>query len=337
MTLIENYDLSNANTLGLSSQAQYFSAFDSIEQAQSLIVNAKQNKLKIHILGGGSNLILAPNIEGLVIQSVMHSVELHKQTPEYSWVWVDAGVNWHSWVKQSIKFGHGLENLALIPGTVGASPVQNIGAYGVEVGNFIERVQWIDFANTEVNQLNAEQCQFAYRDSIFKHSLKDNCLITRVCFKLPRAFKPKLDYAPLCELMPLEKSGTLTASELIDEVCAVRNSKLPDPKQTPNAGSFFKNPIVSQLQLETLQKSYPDIPHYKHGQAFKIAAGWLIEQCGFKGQWHGKVGMYEKQALVMVAKQGASFEDVSGLSDTVKKTVFERFNLSLEAEPQPLI
>lgn len=337
MTLIEHYDLSNANTFGLTSQAQYFSAFDSIEQAQSLIVNAKQNKLKIHILGGGSNLILAPNIEGLVIQSAMHSVELHKQTPEYSWVWVDAGVNWHSWVKQSIEFGHGLENLALIPGTVGASPVQNIGAYGVEVGNFIESVQWIDFATTEVNQLNTEQCQFAYRDSIFKHRLKDNCFITRVCFKLPREFKPKLDYAPLCELMPLEKSGTLTASKLIDEVCAVRKAKLPDPKQIPNAGSFFKNPIVSQLQLETLQKSYPDIPHYKHGQAFKIAAGWLIEQCGFKGQWHGKVGMYEKQALVMVAKQGASFEDVSGLSDRVKKTVFERFNLSLEAEPQPLV
>lgn len=341
MNLIKNYDLTQSNTLGLASKAECFAAFSSIEQCQALILAAHNQGLKLKVLGGGSNLILAPKISGLVIQSDMQDFTLHKQSDEFSWVWVDAGVNWHNWVNKSIEFGHGLENLALIPGTVGAAPVQNIGAYGVEVAEFIEQIELIDFKEAHIQTLSNEDCQFAYRDSAFKQNFKDKAVITRVLFKLPRAFKPKLDYAPLSELKPQAEARELNAQALIAKVCEIRNSKLPDPKHIANAGSFFKNPIISSSQLEALKEQYPNIPHYSYGhyasddeQHFKVAAGWLIEQCGFKGKWHGKVGMYEKQALVMVARQGAAAQDIQSLSQKIISQVQQSFQIQLEVEPQ---
>lgn len=330
------YDLTHANSFALKSQADYFARFSNIAQAQQLLASAKHKQLKVQVIGAGSNLIFAPYIQGLVLQSAMQEVQIRKQNEQYIYLWVDAGLNWHDFVLKSCAYGHGLENLALIPGTVGAAPVQNIGAYGVEVGEYIDKIEFLTF-NGEVQYLSKGECQFAYRDSLFKQQLKGQGIITRVGFKLTKQFAPNLSYGALAELLPLQQAGALNADTLIAQIVRIRQQKLPDPKHIPNAGSFFKNPIISQAQLHQLKQQYPDIAYFAYGQDAKIAAGWLLEQCGFKGKWYGPVGMYEKQALVMVAKQGASAQDIQALSQRIIQTVKQQFNLNLEVEPQALI
>ena len=325
------FDLRAHNTLKLASQAQAFARFSSVAELQALLRWAAAEQWPVKVLGAGSNVLLAEHIEALVVQSAMTTVEQLASTNESTLVAVEAGMNWHQWVLQSLDYGHGLENLALIPGTVGAAPVQNIGAYGVEVAELIEWVEGVQISTQQPLRLTTSECQFSYRNSIFKHALAGDFIITRVAFRLPHAFTPKLHYGPLQAL----DAASLTAKQLIEQVCRIRSSKLPDPQQIPNAGSFFKNPIVAAAQGEQLALDYPSLPHYPQPQQqMKLAAGWLIEQAGFKGQWHGNVRMHEAQALVLTTNGQASLEDVMALKNKIIKAVEKQFGVTLEPEPQ---
>ena len=324
-----NYDLRDLNTLRLPAKAKAFSTFSSLSELTHLLDQAQLQKLPVKVLGGGSNVLLTQDIDALVVQSAMGNIELLGQTEEHSLVAVDAGVNWHQWVQASIEFGHGLENLALIPGTVGAAPVQNIGAYGVEVGEYIECVEGLHLDTQEFAVIARADCQFAYRDSIFKRALAGAFIITRVIFKLPKAFAPKLNYGPLANL------NNPTAAELIQAVCAVRQSKLPDPAHIPNAGSFFKNPIVSADLAAELQAQYEKLPTYgQDNGTVKLAAGWLIEQAGWKGRWLGNVRMHDQQALVLTTNGSATYQDIKNLCEHVIADIKKQFNVELEPEPQ---
>lgn len=324
-------DLTQLNTLKLAATAQAFARFSSVAELIDLLEQAKAEGLPIKVLGGGSNVLLSGHIDGLVVQSAMTGI--HELLPDetHARVAVDAGVVWHDWVLQSIQYGHGLENLALIPGTVGAAPVQNIGAYGVEVADFIEVVEGVQISTSAQLQLRPEHCQFGYRDSIFKHALAGDFIITKVIFRLPFKFAPNLSYGPLKSLDP----ETLAAEQLIDKICEIRNSKLPSPAEIPNAGSFFKNPIVYPAVANSLKKNYPDMPQYLQGSGnVKLAAGWLIEQVGLKGVWQGNVRMHAKQALVLTSNGAASFAEVMALKESVTTAVEQKFGVRLEAEPQ---
>lgn len=325
-----NYDLRDLNTLRLPAKAKAFATFSSVAQLTHLLEQAKQQQLPVKVLGGGSNILLTQDVDALVVQSAMRNIELLEQTHDYALVAVDAGVNWHQWVQASIEFGHGLENLALIPGTVGAAPVQNIGAYGVEVGEYIQCVEGVRLDTHQAAVFTQAECQFAYRDSLFKQALAGLFIITRVIFKLPKAFVPNLHYAPL------DKLHNPSAVELIQTVCAVRQSKLPDPAQIPNAGSFFKNPIVSADVAAELQRQYEKLPTYaQQNGTVKLAAGWLIEQAGWKGRWLGNVRMHDQQALVLTTNGQADYADIAALCDAVKADVKQKFQVELEPEPQP--
>lgn len=324
-------DLTQLNTLKLAATAQAFARFSSVAELIDLLQQAKAENLPVKVLGGGSNVLLDGQVPALVLQSAMTQVQKLLPDETHARIAVDAGVIWHDWVKQSIHFGHGLENLALIPGTVGAAPVQNIGAYGVEVADFIEVVEGVQISTCTQLQLRPEHCQFGYRDSVFKQTLAGDFIITKVVFKLPFEFVPKLNYGPLQSL----DLTTLTADQLIDGICAIRSSKLPNPADTPNAGSFFKNPVIDSALAAQLKETYPELPQYVQANGnVKLAAGWLIEQAGFKGKWQGNVRMHDKQALVLTTNGKASFADVMALKESVITAVEQKFGVRLEAEPQ---
>lgn len=324
-----NFDLRPLNTLALPAKAKVFVRFNSQIELVSLLEQAKAEQQNVYVLGEGSNVLLACDIDGLVLQSAMSGIRLLDQNEEFTWLAVDAGLNWHQWVVQSIHYGHGLENLALIPGSVGAAPIQNIGAYGVEVGEFIEQVEGIEISTGSAKIINAKECEFGYRDSIFKHQLKNNFVITRVVFRLPKAFKPNVSYGPLQGLV------NLNSENLIAAICDIRRSKLPNPAEIPNAGSFFKNPMVSSVKAKNLEQRFPALPKYPqaNGQV-KLAAGWLIEQAGWKGKWVGNVRMHDQQALVLTSNGQASYAEVMQLKSAIIESVQQQFDVTLEAEPQ---
>lgn len=323
------FDLTRLNTLRLSARAEAFATFDTVSGLVNLLEAAQLRGWPVRVLGGGSNVLLAGDIAGLVVQSAMQSVQLLEQTEAFSRVAVDAGLNWHDWVCRSIAYGHGLENLALIPGTVGAAPVQNIGAYGAEVADVLEAVEGVQISTRQCRTLSAADCALAYRDSVFRHELAGDFIITRVLFRLPRAFAPDLSYGPLAQLREI------TPKALIEAVCQIRRSKLPDPQQIPNAGSFFKNPVVHAEQAATLQQRWPSLPCYTQADGqVKLAAGWLIEQAGWKGRWLGHARMHDQQALVLTTDGKARFADVERLRDAVIAAVQEQFAVLLEPEPQ---
>ena len=329
----EHYSLHDKNTLRLASCAEYFATFTSSDELAELVRWAEQKSLAIRVLGGGSNVLMPEFVPGLVIQSKDETVSVVSEDENSVVIDVAAGKCWHDWVVESIQYGHGLENLALIPGSVGASPVQNIGAYGVEVSDLLVSVTGFSIAEQRMLTIEKADCDFSYRDSVFKHRLKNNFVICSVRFRLNKFFSPNLEYAPLNSLEP----NALSAQDLIDFVVGVRSAKLPDPGLIPNAGSFFKNPIVSTETADDLKNLHPTLPVYPvHSapQSAKLAAGWLIEQCGFKGKAYGPVAMYEKQALVLTAPGEAELQDVARLQSLVQTEVESRFGVHLEPEPQ---
>jgi len=326
-------DLKAFNTLSLPCWADSFSAFDSVSQLLSLLNYSHDHSLNIRVIGGGSNVLMPEQIPGLVIQSAMTDVEPLRQNADFIWLKVDAGVNWHNWVKNSIQYGHGLENLALIPGTVGAAPIQNIGAYGVEVAELIETVNGMCLSSRQMQSLSAGDCRFGYRDSIFKRELKNDFVVSSVVFRLKKSFTPEVSYGPLASWA--QKNPGFNAQQLIDQVCAIRSAKLPDPKQTPNAGSFFKNPVVAAGMAADLRLDYPEVPLYAQPDGSqKIAAGWLIEQAGWKGKSLGNAAMHNLQALVLTTNGNASLKDVFAIRDAVQASVMQKFAIELEPEPQ---
>ena len=301
------------------------------------------------VLGGGSNLVITGDVEPLVLKSEIDGCRVVEQRAKVTVVEAGAGVDWHAFVAWTLAQGlPGLENMALIPGTVGASPVQNIGAYGVELQDRFEALDAIDLETGRVFTLDAAQCGFGYRDSVFKHhgserhmGLQGRAMILRVRFALPQAWKPVLGYADLEKKQAQTGIAHPSAQQLFDWVCEIRRAKLPDPAQIGNAGSFFKNPTVSAEQCADIIARDPKVVHYRlHDGSFKLAAGWLIDACGWRGKSIGQAGVYEKQALVLVNRGqgagGATGGEVMTLAGAIQTSVYERFGLMLETEPAVL-
>lgn len=321
------------NTFGIEATAEQLYTLTDKEVLPAISMQYPGEK---HIIGGGSNILLTKNVDGLTILNSLKGIEVINEDDEYVWLKVSSGEVWHELVMYAIANNWaGIENLALIPGTVGAAPMQNIGAYGVEVKDVIEEVTFWHWEQLQYVTYNNAQCNFGYRDSVFKHELKGRVLITDVTFRLAKQPSFKTSYGAITQ--ELEQMGVteLSIQAIAQAVINIRSSKLPDPKQIGNAGSFFKNPTIPLQQFTELQQQYPAMPSYPVDAAtVKVPAGWLIEQCGLKGYKTGNTGVHAKQALVLVNYGGANGNEVWELSGKVVATVQEKFGIELEREVQ---
>ena len=341
------------NTFGIAARAQELVRIGSQQDLLAVLADPNLRDKPKFVLGGGSNIVLTGDVKPLVLKVEMKGRRLLGQTNRAWLVEAEAGENWHDLVAWTLAQGlPGLENMALIPGTVGASAVQNIGAYGVELQDRFDSLDAMDLHTGQVFTLDAAQCAFSYRDSVFKHApavgpegsqgmgLAGRALILRVRFALPRPWKPVLGYADLERRMAFEgvTAGEITPERLFDWICEIRRAKLPDPAVIGNAGSFFKNPTVTVEQCADIIARDPKVVHYPMPDgSIKLAAGWLIDACGWKGKTVGRAGVYEKQALVLVNRGGSSDPVTGGevmtLARAIQTSVYERFGLRLEPEP----
>lgn len=326
-------DLTRLNTLGLTSRADAFVALRDPAQLPALSALA-QAAPSLLVLGGGSNVVLPERVPGLVAQVAFQGVRLVEARPDAWIVEAAGGENWHDFVSVCVAQGwDGLENLALIPGTVGASPVQNIGAYGVELQERFDGLTAWDVRKARFVEMRAADCQFSYRDSTFKHDEPGRWVIVSVRFALPRPWRPVLEYPDLQRHARLS-DGSPSARDVFEAVCEIRRAKLPDPAVTGNAGSFFKNPIVPAAQRDALAARFPGLVSYAQPDGrFKLAAGWLIDQCGWKGKALGAAGVHDRQALVLINRGGATAADIMGLARAVQDAVADRYGVRLEPEP----
>lgn len=326
------YPLQALNTFGLPAVAEYYTEIHAADQLELLEQWLKQNPMPLLLLGGGSNLVLADRVPGLVARILIRGWQLSDLSETHVQLRVGAGENWHATVERSIRQGlYGLENLALIPGTVGAAPVQNIGAYGVELKDRVSAIEVFDRYEQRRLDLLPEACRFGYRDSLFKSIEPERYIITAVEFCLARQFTAELSYAGLREGLG---NDPVTPERVFDTVCRIRHAKLPDPANIGNAGSFFKNPVVSAAQYEQLKCRFTNLVAYPDGDGYKLAAGWLIDQCGLKGFAFERAGVFAQQALVLVNLGAAHREDIERLSSHVQSVVQKRFGVSLEPEPR---
>ena len=330
LTFEQNASLKHLNTLSLNSRARYLATVDSEADLLAVLNSVTAKRLPLFILSGGSNVLLSEYINALVIHPVLKGIQVLHQTAGQVLVEVMAGEEWHPFVQYCIaQQWYGLENLSLIPGYVGAAPIQNIGAYGVEVGEYIHSIRAWHIGEQRWYTLKPEACRFGYRDSIFKQQA-GQWVISRVTFRLNRQPRLMIAYGDVQQ----QAGKHPTARSVADAIISIRQSKLPDPQKIANVGSFFKNPIISPTQFTGLKQQYPQLTGYPQGpDAVKVAAGWLIEQSGWKGKRIGNVGMYEKQALVLVNHARASLADVQAVSTAVQQAVQARFGIQLEAEP----
>lgn len=328
-----DYPLRKHHTFGTVAKAKYYFEFTETEDLQGFIFSNKEWKnLPILILGEGSNLLFVNDFQGLIINPNIPGIKIVHEDRNNIWLEVGAGVVWDDLVEYAVfNWWGGIENLSLIPGKVGAAAVQNIGAYGMEIQNQIESVTGFDLESQTEYTLDVSDCQYAYRDSIFKNQLKGRFVITSVSFKLDKFPEFILSYGNL--KAETEKLGAINLRNIRKAVIGIRESKLPDPKVYGNAGSFFKNPIVESYLAEQLLATYPNMPHYPAPEdQTKLAAGWLIEQCGWKGFRRGDAGVHEKQALVLVNYGNATGKEIYNLSEEIKQSVQEKFGVGLERE-----
>ena len=336
MQLQYNVDLSGLNTFGLPARARYFVELSDANDLPALCQLAEFKRDSVLWLGGGSNILFRGDYDGLVVKMANRGVHEVKRAQGKVWLQAQAGEVWHDFVLHTLNCGYsGLENLSLIPGTVGASPVQNIGAYGVEVKDLIDSVQCFDLDQQAFVQLSNAECAFAYRESLFKQAGKGRYVIVTVTFILSENFTAQARYGDLAAVLA-ENCGTrtITAHDVSQAVCQIRRSKLPDPKVLGNVGSFFKNPIVSVKLAQSLLTKYPTMPHYPQpNNTVKLAAGWLIEQCGLKGHRCGQAAVHDKQALVLVNLGGATAAEVAELAAFIQHTVQQHFGVELSPEP----
>lgn len=330
MHIQNNVQLQPFNTLNLGSVASHYVKIETEHMLLEALSYAEQQQLNVLILSGGSNMLLPEHIHALVIHMDIQGIETLIEDAQTKTLAVGAGQVWHDFVLWTTEQHlYGLQNLALIPGLVGASPVQNIGAYGVEVGEFIQAVRVYDRVTQQFTEILASDCQFAYRHSIFKDE-PERYVITQVIFQLLKHANLKLSYGDLKQAV----GEDLTAENLQNQVIQIRQSKLPDPKEYPNAGSFFKNPVISAQSFDQINTKFPQLPHYPQANGqIKIAAGWLIDQAGWKGKRLGVVGMFAKQALVLVNYEDATLLDVQATYRAVQQDVLNKFNIRLEPEP----
>ncbi|NYS59180.1 UDP-N-acetylmuramate dehydrogenase [Vreelandella salicampi] len=326
-------DLSNANTLRLPAKVEHFAAPETLKALAACVHDAREQGWALNLLGGGSNVLLPARLKGAVIRPRLQQWWLHARNDAVM-AYVGAGVNWHSLVMTLAQRGlWGVENLALIPGDCGAAPVQNIGAYGVELSDVLEGVQVMSRHDETLSWLSFDDCAFGYRDSVFKRSLVGEVIITRLALRLSRTARPMLGYGDLSRRVSKQPSSL----EIAQSVCQIRREKLPDPTQLPNAGSFFKNPLVSAEKAEKLLASHPGMPHFPQADGrYKIAAGWLIDRCGLKGARFGAFGVHEHQALVLVHFGGGDRAELLQVAERIAATVQARFGIALEIEPRCL-
>jgi UDP-N-acetylmuramate dehydrogenase len=333
MQIKNHFSLKDFNTFGIDVCATEFVVIKSHQDLLDLIKGRDFTKEKFLLLGGGSNILFTKDFEGLVIKIEIDGIELLKEDDDHVWINAGAGELWHELVVYCIDKGwSGLENLSLIPGMVGAAPIQNIGAYGVEVKDLIEEVIGIDLTEKIFKTISSKECAFEYRSSIFKTALKNKFIITDVVFKLSKKPLLHIEYGSINDELKRKNIQHPTIRDISNTVISIRQSKLPDPKTIGNAGSFFKNPVVTHEKLEELKVSYPTIVSYPFGKEFKLAAGWLIEQAGWKGFKEGNVGCHEKQALVLVNFGNASGMEILQLAEKIQQSVFNKFNVELEME-----
>ncbi len=327
--------LRDLNTFGLPAVARQLVRIRGDADVRRVLDHPELGRAPKLVLGGGSNLVLTRDPDQVVLKMEVPGLRLVVELPDAWIVEAGAGMTWHDVVTQTVDNGWpGLENLALIPGTVGASPVQNIGAYGVEFADRCESVDGVDLVTGRGFSLTAAECLFGYRDSVFKHQLAGKVVITRVRFRLPKPWQPVLGYLELERKVAETGITQPTPRQVHDWICAIRSAKLPDPAVIGNAGSFFKNPVVTEEQCRDIIGRDPNVVHYPMlDGTFKLAAGWLIEACGWKGKSIGRAGVYEKQALVLVNRGDAIGAEVVTLARAIQESVYGRFGIRLEPEP----
>lgn len=332
--IIKNFALQPCHTLATPSFARFGVAIDSASQLLQLMKTEVWQQNPRFILGAGSNTFFRDNYPGIVVRNQMMGVQITDENDEHIWIKAGAGENWHQFVEFCIA-NHfaGIENLALIPGTVGAAPIQNIGAYGVELQSVFDHLTAINLQTGEEKIFQHADCDFQYRHSVFKTPAANQYCITSVTLRLDKIANLHLDYGQIREVIEAQPNAQLTIRTVSEAVIRIRRSKLPDPHTLPNAGSFFKNPVIAKQQFTQLLADYPTLPHYPAGDDWvKIPAGWLIEQCGWRGKRQGPVGVHEAQALVIINYDHADGQQILALAETIQHDVYKKFSITLEME-----
>ena len=332
MIILKNYPLKKHNTFGIDCNAENLVRIRSETDLKEAI---KLPYPPVYVLGGGSNILLTGDLSGLVLKNEIKGIKVIEEDHQEVIIQAGGGENWHQLVCWSIKRNYGgIENLSLIPGTVGAAPIQNIGAYGVELREVFEKLEAINLRTGKKKIFYSTDCAFAYRDSIFKNTLKNEYCITQVCIRLTKTNHRLITgYGAIREVLQEKHIKDPTIQDISDAVISIRSGKLPNPEELGNSGSFFKNPEIDNEQFEQLQKKFPQIVHYElPDNKVKIPAGWLIEQCGWKGKRIGNTGAHASQALVLVNYGGASGKEVKKLADQIRSSVLNKFGIELSCE-----
>ncbi|MGB1041814.1 MAG: UDP-N-acetylmuramate dehydrogenase [Tenacibaculum sp.] len=331
MNIQENISLKKYNTFGINVNAKRFVSIDSLYNLQQLL----KEEQDLFLISGGSNMLLTTDIDKLVVHLNLKGISIDRENHNDIYLTVNAGENWHEFVLWCVSQNYGgLENLSLIPGNVGTCPIQNIGAYGVEVKDTITRVEAVEISTGKLVEFSNTECKFGYRNSIFKNEVKGKYIITAVSFQLTKnEHQLNTSYGAIEAELTSKNIETPSIKNISDAVIAIRQSKLPDPKEIGNSGSFFKNPVITKEHFEKLKKTHSNIPSYPVSETqIKVPAGWLIEQSGFKGKHFGNYGVHEKQALVLVNYGDATGKEIHELAKTIQKTIKKNFAIDLEIE-----
>jgi UDP-N-acetylmuramate dehydrogenase len=335
LEILQDYPLKDLNTFGITVNSRYFVSINSVEQLNKVLVSDIARNNPLLILGGGSNILFTRQYPGLIILNQIKGIKIIDETNDTALINAGGGEVWQDLVNFALSHNlGGIENLSLIPGSVGAAPIQNIGAYGVELKEVMESLSAIELATGEARTFNNAECDFGYRNSIFKKELKDKYLITNVCLKLTKHPQLNTSYGAVNSRLEEKGIDSPDITDVSKAVIEIRRSKLPDPTKLGNAGSFFKNPVVDKIDFEGLKLVFSDIPGYINNSTVKIPAAWLIEQCGWKGKRFGAVGVHDKQPLVLVNYGDGTGAEIKKLAEDIKTSVANKFGIELEAEPR---
>lgn len=334
MNIIENYPLLKLNTFGIDVKAKYFVSINTVNELIELTKTKVFKDLRLLILGGGSNILFTKDFDGLVILNNIKGKEIIDQTQQSIFLKIGAGENWHELVMYTVDNGWGgIENLSLIPGNTGTAPMQNIGAYGVEIKETFVELEALEISSGKIIKFNNSDCEFGYRESIFKNKIKNQYIILNITLELKKNPVLNINYGDVKAILESQDIKNPAIKEVSNAIISIRQSKLPDPKKIGNSGSFFKNPIVSLNQLEFIKKKYPNVVNYEINEnEFKIAAGWMIEKAGWKGRKFNNYGVHEKQALVLVNYGLANGMEIFNLSEEIILDIKDKFGITLERE-----
>jgi len=335
MKLLENYSLKKVSTFHVKTNAEYYTEFASVDELKEILSSEFIKINPYMILGGGSNILFTSDYEGIIIRNVFKGISTVKEEGDTIYIKANSGERWHSFVIHCVNNNYGgIENLSLIPGTVGAGPIQNIGAYGAELKDVLHEVEAINIKTQEIKTFTNAECKFGYRESVFKHELKGKYIILSVTLKLVKnPAKVNLGYGSLSKELQDEGITNPTIKDVSNAVIKIRSSKLPDPDKIGNAGSFFKNPVIANVQFEKVKGQHPNVVSFPAEEGYtKLAAGWLIEQCGWKGKRFGDAGVHVDQALVLVNYDDATGKEIYDLSTKIIQSVKEKFGVELERE-----